>query len=263
MRLERDPRNGPSEPSLRLTSRPPHSRPVRLPWCFSYLGDFSKDDPAVLSALPQGLHVSQEFFPLLNFLHHWTGRGPSVYRTAGAPALLGGLVGRQVASLGNGKQFGCFSLDGPQGFPTSPAPQGPSTHTPPSPPQHNWPLRGSHSSKRSSLGAGSSCRRGWGFLFRSSGSFPVAKIFWSLRFSFSRSPVGPRRGLVKLGRAPSIPRACLLQGAWEHGRASANPAPPTLGRFCTAQVTVGRKVLQEPSRERHQIHTLGFPGAQW
>ena len=105
VRLEWDPRNGPSEPSLQLASCPPHSCPVRLPWSFSYLGDFSKDDPAVLSALSQGLHVSQEFFPLLNFLHHWTGRGPSVYRTAGAPTLLGGLVGQQVASLGNGKQF--------------------------------------------------------------------------------------------------------------------------------------------------------------
>lgn len=229
----------PKRPEWTLTSAhvsSPHSRPVHLPWCFSYLGDFSKDDPAVLSALPQGLHVSQEFFPLLNFLHHWTGRGSSVYRTTGAPALLGGMVGRQVASLGNGKQFcGPFLTRWPSGIPPFPCSRGSSTHTPPSPPQHNWPLRDSRSSKRSSSGAGSSCRTGGGFLFRSSGFFPLAKIFWSLRFSFSRSPVGPRCGLGKVGRAPPIPGACSLQGAWEHGRASANPAPPTLGRLCTGQ----------------------------
>ena len=162
----------------------------------------------------------------------------------------------------NGKQFcGPFLTQWPSGIPPFPCSQDPSTHTPPSPPQHNWPLRGSHSSKRSSLGAGSSCRTGWGFLFRSSGSFPVAKIFWSLRFSFSRSPVGPRCGLVKVGGAPSIPGACLLQGAWEPGRACANPAPPTLGRFCAGQVTVGQKVLKEPGRERHQSPHTGLP--QW
>lgn len=37
-----------------------------------FLGYFSKDDSSVLFALSQGLHVSQEFFPLLDFLHHWT-----------------------------------------------------------------------------------------------------------------------------------------------------------------------------------------------
>ena len=161
---------------------------------------------------------------------------------------------------GNGKQFcGPFLTRWPSGIPPFPCSQDPSTHTPPSPPQHNWPLRGSHSSKRSNLGAGSSCRTGWGFLFRSSGSFPVAKIFWSLRFSFSRSPVGPRQGLVKVGGAPSIPGACLLQGAWEPGRACANPAPPTLGRFCAGQVTVGQKVLKEPGRECHQSPHTGLP----
>lgn len=53
-----------------------------------------------------------------------------------------------------------------------------------------------HSSNRSSSGDGSSCCTR-GAVFRSSMSFPVAKIFWSLCFSFSRSPVGPRDGLVK------------------------------------------------------------------
>lgn len=71
---------------------------------------------------------------------------------------------------------------------------------PPSRPR--WPIGGLHSSNRSSSGAGSSCRTGGGFVFRSSESFPVAKMFWSLRFSFSRSPTGPRNGLVKAGEAP-------------------------------------------------------------
>lgn len=53
------------------------------------------------------------------------------------------------------------------------------------------------SSNRSSSGAGSSCRT-WGTFFRSSLSFPVAKIFWSLRFSFSRSPVGPRNDFANV-----------------------------------------------------------------
>lgn len=61
----------------------------------------------------------------------------------------------------------------------------------------------SHSSNRSSSGAGSSCCTR-GTILRSSMSFPVAKIFWSLRFSFSRSPVGPRDGLVK-GEEQSFP----------------------------------------------------------
>lgn len=61
----------------------------------------------------------------------------------------------------------------------------------------------SHSSNRSSSGAGSSCCTR-GAVLRSSMSFPVAKIFWSLRFSFSRSPVGPRDGLVK-GEEQSFP----------------------------------------------------------
>ena len=181
-----------------------------------------------------------------------------MFRTTGAPALLGGMVGRQVASLGNGKQFcGLLLTRWPSGIPPFPWSRGSSTHTPPSPPQRSWPLRDSRSSKRSSSGAGSSCRTGGGFLFRSSG-FPVAKIFWSLRFSFSRSPVGPRCGLGKVGRAPPIPGACSLQGAWEHGRASANPPPPSLGRLCTGQVTVGRKVLKESRRELQNPHT-GLP----
>lgn len=42
----------------------------------SYLGDFSQDDSSVLLALSQSLHGSQEFFPVLYFLHHCTeGRG--------------------------------------------------------------------------------------------------------------------------------------------------------------------------------------------
>lgn len=48
--------------------------PSPFPVGFSYLGDFSKDDPSVLSALSQGLHVSQEVFPLPDLLHHWIGR---------------------------------------------------------------------------------------------------------------------------------------------------------------------------------------------
>lgn len=91
------------------------------------------------------------------------------------------------------------------------------------PPQHKRPISGLHSSKRSSSGAESSCCTGGGFLFRSSESFPVAKIFWSLRFSFSRSPVGPRNGLIKAGRAPPSWPLGHMEGA------SANQAPSTLG----------------------------------
>lgn len=47
----------------------------------SYLGDFSQDDSSVLLALSQSLHGSQEFFPVLDFLHHCTeGRGHHVHR---------------------------------------------------------------------------------------------------------------------------------------------------------------------------------------
>lgn len=37
----------------------------------SYLGDFSQDDSSVLLALSQSLHGSQEFFPVLDFLHQF------------------------------------------------------------------------------------------------------------------------------------------------------------------------------------------------
>lgn len=74
------------------------------------------------------------------------------------------------------------------------------------------PPGGSHSSKRSSSGPGS-CRAGGAFLLRSSVSFPVAKRSWSLRFSFSRSPGGPRSGQGGCEGRP-FTQTCTLQGAW-------------------------------------------------
>lgn len=168
--------------------------PSHVPVGFSYLGDFSEDHSSVLPALSQGLHVSQEFFPLLDFLHHWTGRRVISGQDLGAFRLRGGVAGAGLASPGERKQFcgQCFSLVGPQGLPL-PLTLGPlHTHTPP---LRNWPISGLRSSNRSSSGAASSCRTGRGFLFRSFLSFPVAKIFWSLCFSFSRSPVKAQKWL--------------------------------------------------------------------
>lgn len=118
--------------------------------------------------------------------HQWTG-----LRGFQAPGRCG--AGR-VASPGERKRFcgQCFSLVGPQGSPL-PLTLGPlHTHTPL---LHNWPISGLRSSNRSSSGAASSCRTGRGFLFRSFLSFPMAKIFWSLCFSFSRSPVKAQKWL--------------------------------------------------------------------
>ena len=148
-----------------------------------YLGDFGEDDPSVPPALPQGLHVSQERFPLLDFLHHWTGRGLSVRGSGGSRR------GRGSPPLGTGSTSVLRPLL-PLGRGGGGAPH------PHSLPSVTVPS-GSRSSNRSSSGAGASCCTGGGFLFLSSGSFPVAKIFWSLRFSFSRSPVGPGHGLVR------------------------------------------------------------------
>lgn len=117
----------------------------------------------------------------------------------------------------------CVSLVHPQG---STLPRFWAPHTPS--PALTGPSRGLRSSNRSSSGAGSFRCTARGFFFRSSLSFPVAKMFWSLRFSFSRSPVRPRKGLVKARRAPrfmaGVPNwACLLQGAWVTGRGCCNP----------------------------------------
>lgn len=121
------------------------------------------------------------------------GEGPSVYRAMG---LQGpgrgrgtGLASPEERMQSRGQ---CFSLFGPQGSPLSPI-LGP-LHTL-SPPLHNRPIDDLRSSNRSSSDAGSSWRTGGGFLFRSFLSFPVAKIFWSLCFSFSRSPVKAQKWL--------------------------------------------------------------------
>lgn len=53
-------------------------------WAASYLGDFSQDGPSVLLALSQSLHGSQEFLPVLDFLHHCIeGEGPSEHKAVG------------------------------------------------------------------------------------------------------------------------------------------------------------------------------------
>ena len=75
MRLGRTPRPGPDlGRSCGVHTRVPlhtHGGPSPTPPCgFSYLGDLSKDEPLVLSALSQRLHISQEFLPLLDFLYH-------------------------------------------------------------------------------------------------------------------------------------------------------------------------------------------------
>lgn len=120
--------------SSRLVLHNPGGRvPSHFPVGFSYLGDFSEHHPSVLSALSQGLHVSQEFFPLLDFLHHWTGRRVISGQGLGAFRLRGGVAGAGLASPGERKRFcgQCFSLVGPQGSPL-PLTLGPlHTHTPP------------------------------------------------------------------------------------------------------------------------------------
>lgn len=177
--------------SSRLVLHNPGGRvPSHVPVGFSYLGDFSEDHPSVLPALSQGLHVSQEFFPLLDFLHHWTGRRVISGQGLGAFRLRGGVARAGLPLLGRG--CGSVVSVGPQGSPL-PLTLGPlHTHTPL---LHNWPISGLRSSNRSSSGAASSCRTGRGFFFRSFLSFPVAKIFWSLCFSFSRSPVKAQKWL--------------------------------------------------------------------
>lgn len=76
--------------------------PSHVPVGFSYLGDFSEDHPSVLPALSQGLHVSQEFFPLLDFLHHWTGRRVISGQGLGAFRLRGGVARAGLPLLGRG-----------------------------------------------------------------------------------------------------------------------------------------------------------------
>lgn len=147
----------------------------------------------------------------------------------GAIGLLAGVAGAGVASRGEGAVlWSVFLISGPSGVTPSPS-SGP-LHTLPL--LHNWPTGSLRSSNLSSSGAGFSCRTGGGFLFRSCLSFPVAKMFWSLCFSFSRSPVRPRSGLVKARREHhswSVPSwACLLQAAWatSRGLLQSRPLPP-------------------------------------
>lgn len=163
----------------------------------------------------------------LSWISFTTGRGEgaSVYRALRPSGSWLGWQG-QGLPLGERRQFcgQCFSLGG------RPLPQfRASTHTPR---LHNWPTGSLRSSNLSSSGAGFACRTGGGFLFRSCLSFPVAKMFWSLCFSFSRSPVRPRNGLVKARREPhswSVPSwVSLLQGAWatSRGLLQSRPLPP-------------------------------------
>lgn len=148
---------------------------------FSYLGDLSQDDSSVLPALSQSLHGSQELFPVLDFLHYCRGEGLSVHKAVGVPRGPWGKVGVLCPGL----------------LLLAPSNSVHARHPPPPPLQP-----GLRSSNRSGSGAGSSCCTGGAFLFCFSGSFPVAKIFWSLRFSFSRSPVEPNSGIAKVEREP-------------------------------------------------------------
>lgn len=56
---------------LVLVGAPPTSL-LFSTWAGSYLGDFSQDNSSVLLAPSQRLHGSQEFFSVLDFLHHCT-----------------------------------------------------------------------------------------------------------------------------------------------------------------------------------------------
>lgn len=75
---------------------------------------------------------------------------------------------------------------------------------------------GSRSLKRSGLGAASSCCFGdAGFLFWGSDSFPLAKMSWSRRFSFSRSPGGTGiKGSLGVARAPELAGKRLCWELW-------------------------------------------------
>lgn len=115
-----------------LSAHISYSTLIPLLCCFSYLGDLSKDDPSVLSALSQGLHVSQELFSLLDFLHHWTGRRGISVPGCGAFGLLAGVAGTGVASQGEGTVLWLvFLTSGPSGVTPSPS-SGPLHTFPPS-----------------------------------------------------------------------------------------------------------------------------------
>lgn len=117
-----------------------------------------------------------------------------MYRALGlqAPGRDGG--GRACLSWGDkAVLWSVFLTSWPSGITPTPN-SGPPPHTH-SLPLHSWPISGLRSSNRSSSGAGSSCGTGGGFFFRSFLSFPVAKMFWSLCFSFSRSPVKAQKWL--------------------------------------------------------------------
>lgn len=116
----------------------------------------------------------------------------------------------------------------------------------------------SRSSKRSSSGAGSSCCT-WRTFFRSAMSFPLAKIFWSLCFSFSRSPVGPGNHLSRVqsmacSRLPtgSVHCRCLACEEW----ASADPTLPWLCPSRTVRLAV------EITKNKHQCRANGNPETQ-
>lgn len=166
----------------------PRPRPGR---CCTYLGDLREDDPSVLPGPSQGLHLSQEFFPLLDFSDHWTERRSSSHRAIGpSGAWWGGGAGRDCLGEGSHPQGSTI----PDSGPLLPLPSA------------NWPILGLRSSNRSGAGAGAGSFRctARGCFFRSSLSLPEAKMLWSLRFSFSRSPVRPRKGPVR-HEGPPVP----------------------------------------------------------
>lgn len=107
--------------------------PLPLACCFSYLGDFSKDDPLVLSALSQGLHVSQEFLPLLDFLDHWTGRRVVIVQGKRGHEAPGGVGAGAASGRGSGSVVRHVLALRPLGSAL------PGSWPPHSPPQHNWP----------------------------------------------------------------------------------------------------------------------------
>lgn len=189
----------------------PHPLPVASPtWEISVRMIPRYCLPCPRASMP----ARNSFLSWISFTTRWGRRVVHVQGSREPAGSWDGWRGQQVASLGERKQFWGQTV-----FLTLAAEDG----APPRPPlQRKWPLSGLHSSKRSSSGAESSCRTGGGFLFHSSESFPVAKIFWSLRFSLSRSPAGPRNGLIKAGRAPHSWHASL-QGPWPHGGGFCKP----------------------------------------
>lgn len=152
MRLERGPQETADGPHF-MRLAPTLSHPVRLPGASPTWEISARMIPRCCLPCPgppcqPGILSSPEFPSPLHrerAIRVQESRGPRALQEGS-----GGVAGC-LPKIGSSSVVR-FSLDGLRDSPLPLLP-GP-FHTSAFPPQHNWPLRGSHSSKRSSLGAG-------------------------------------------------------------------------------------------------------------